>query len=95
MCFLPSSVDVLELKREGTSLKGNREENKMRIKNLTNLSNEDINLRLMNGAEITLPPNSAITNTDIVEVESVRDKVKFTEDLTEITNKTGKRMLLD
>jgi hypothetical protein len=66
----------------------------MRVKKLQNVSDENIDLRLVNGAEVTLPPSAIMQNVDVVEVESLKGKVDFTQDLTEVNLPSGKKRLL-
>jgi hypothetical protein len=66
----------------------------MRVKKLQNVSDENIDLRLVNGAEVTLPPSAIMQNVDVVEVESLKGKVDFTQDLTEVSLPSGKKRLL-
>jgi hypothetical protein len=66
----------------------------MRVKKLQNVSDENIDLRLVNGAEVTLPPSAIMQNVDVVEVESLKGKVDFIQDLTEVNLPSGKKRLL-
>jgi hypothetical protein len=66
----------------------------MRVKKLQNVSDENIDLRLVNGAEVTLPPSATMQNVDVVEVESLKGKVDFIQDLTEVNLPSGKKRLL-
>lgn len=65
----------------------------MRVKKLQNVSDENIDLRLVNGAEVTLP-SATMQNVDVVEVESLKGKVDFIQDLTEVNLPSGKKRLL-
>lgn len=66
----------------------------MRVKKLQNVSDENIDLRLVNGAEVTLPPSATMQNVDVAEVESLKGKVDFIQDLTEVNLPSGKKRLL-
>lgn len=66
----------------------------MRLVSLHNTSNESIKLSLQNGTTITLPPDVKVANVDVAEVDSLRGKIEFKEDLTEVNAKTGKTRIL-
>jgi len=63
----------------------------MRVTELKNTSNENIDIELINGATITLAPKTKLKNMDIREVDSIKGKVEFKEDLTEVNQATGRR----
>lgn len=62
----------------------------MRVTRLQNTSNENLNVQLVNGATIVLEPNTGLVNSDVANVDSLRGKVKVTQDLTEVSQQTGK-----
>ena len=66
----------------------------MRIKKLTNITNENITVTLLGGPQITLPPNASLDNADITDVQSLQGKVQIIEDLTEVSLPSGKKRLL-
>ena len=62
----------------------------MRVTRLQNTSKENLNVQLVNGATVVLEPDTGLVNSDVANVESLRGKVKVTEDLTEVSQQTGK-----
>jgi hypothetical protein len=62
----------------------------MRVSNLKNTSGGDVNVQLVNGATVVLPPGTGLKDTDVSNIESLRGKVKVTQDLTEVSQQTGK-----
>ena len=65
----------------------------MRIAYLKNISKEDVNLELSCGASLAIPPGAQMSDVDVVEMASLRGKVSFTEDLSEVRNASGKTQL--
>jgi hypothetical protein len=62
----------------------------MRVTHLKNVSEEDINVQLLNGASVVLPPKAGLKDVDVVNVGNLHGKVTLTEDLTEVTRPVGK-----
>lgn len=65
----------------------------MKLVSLKNVSNENIDVALMDGAFLTLPPKAEIKNMNVQEVASLKGKVSFVEDLTEVNQATGRRQI--
>jgi len=66
----------------------------MRIRELENNSNEDVELKHKNGTRTTLPPGTKLKNVDIVNLSEIGGRVKIKFDLTEVTGESsGKQRL--
>lgn len=67
----------------------------MRATRVENISGEPIELELKGGARIKLPPGTKLSNVDVQNIESIRSKVKVTEDLGEVGDSSGKQNLTE
>jgi len=67
----------------------------MKIVDIQNNSNKDIELRHKNGAKTTLPPDIKLKNIDITNLGEIKGQVKTTIDLTEVTENSKKTLLYD
>jgi hypothetical protein len=62
----------------------------MKVRELTNVSNSDIDVTLIGGTKVTLSPRSTLKNADITDAQDLSGKVKVVGDLTEVTAATGR-----
>ena len=67
----------------------------MRVSKLTNVSNENISVRLYGGPIIVLEPRSSICNVEVENINSIRGQVEVKEDLTEIGGSHGSKTRID
>jgi len=56
----------------------------MRIKQIENISQEDVQLNLGNGSTLTLQPGASFNNVKVENLDQIKEKVKVTSDLGEI-----------
>lgn len=66
----------------------------MRLKSISNSSSESIELDHKNGARTTLPPKASLKDVNIVNLSEVEGRVTTVADLTEVTEQSGKSLLL-
>lgn len=69
------------------------ERRKMRIKRLTNTSEEEITLEHKDGVKSILPPKAEVTNVEITNENELRGKVHLVADLGEICGHSNKTKL--
>lgn len=67
----------------------------MKIKNIENTSDVEIELKHKSGVKTILPPKQILQNSDITNLSEVRGQVKVTYDLTEVNENQGKTRLDD
>ncbi len=62
----------------------------MRVTQLENKDRQPVRVDLVDGTQITLPTNGRLANVDVANIDSIRDRVSVTRDLTEVGTSKGR-----
>lgn len=65
----------------------------MKLNSIKNSSDVPVKLIHKNGAKTILPPEAALKNVDINNLEEIKGSVETVSDLTEVTEDKGKTVL--
>lgn len=76
-------------------LEGSRynKENVMRLKSLKNITNRRVRIKFASGMSANLLPGCTIENVTITNNEEIKGKVFAVQDLTEVSEETGRTRL--